>query len=527
MINEVSDAILGPLPLPRRPESRPITPWVVRLQDTDWSVGPGRTVDVSDQPAVAREIESKYDIAPDFVMPALTGPEQHVEVDTIQLSSTYYDTADHDLLRYRLTLRRRLGDADTGWQLKVPGPGERTELRWPASDAPPAALTTLLRPFARDKPIAATVRLDVTRTRHRVLDAAGELVAEIAQDDVRATGEASDARAPRWHEAEVELGPAGTRAVLAELGRTLSGAGAVPSTSRAKVVRALVGIGNEGVGTPRTSAGAVLVDYIAQQCDALVAGHFAIQRDADDSVHRTRVASRRLRSTLRTFEYCFDAEQARAFEDELRWYAAVLGAVRDTEVLRARLLAAIADLPDDLVVGPVKEHVDGQLTRELAEHRAALLETMTGDRYAELLAGATRWRDDPPFTAAAGRPAVTLNEAIDRVERTLGKRLRRAARPAGTDEQMHGARKAGKRVRYAAEAAAAGGDPRADNLAKHTAKLQSLLGEFQDSVVAAELLRRLATEAAGQGEDGFTYGVLVAEERQRADEARRQARRQH
>lgn len=483
-------------------------------------------MDVADtQPVVAREIESKYDVAPDFAMPALDDPDRQVGVDTVRLSTTYYDTGDHDLLRYRLALRRRLGDVDTGWQLKVPGAGERTELHWPPDgDAPPEPLTTLLRPFVRDKPVTAAVRLDVTRTRHRIHDPAGELLAEVAQDDVRATGLAAEARAPRWHEVEVELGPAGSRALLAELGAALGRAGAVASTSRAKVARALLGIGNEGVGTPRTSAGAVLVDYLAQQCDALVAGHFAILREADDAVHGTRVASRRLRSTLRTFEYCFDADQAQAFEDELRWYAGVLGPVRDTEVLRVRLLAAIADLPEDLVVGPVAEHVDQQLSREQDEHRAALLEVMAGDRYAELLAEATRWRDDPPFTAAAGRPAATLNAAIERVERTLGKRLRRAARPSGTDEQLHGARKAGKRVRYAAEAAASGGDTRASGLAKDTAKLQELLGEFQDSVVAAELLRRLATNAAEHGADGFTYGVLVAEERQRAEQARRRAR---
>jgi len=484
-------------------------------------------VDVADtQPAVAREIESKYDIAPDFAMPSLAGRDRQITVDTVQLSSTYYDTGDHDLMRYRLALRRRLGDVDTGWQLKVPGAGERTELHWPPDgETPPEALSALLHPFVRDKPVTAAVRLDVTRTRHRIHDPAGELLAEVAQDDVRATGLAAEARAPRWHEVEVELGPAGSRPLLAELGTALGRAGAVASSSRAKIARALLGIGNEGVGTPRTSAGAVLVDYIAQQCDALVAGHFAVLRDADDSVHRTRVGSRRLRSTLRTFEYCFDPDQARTFEDELRWYAGVLGAVRDTEVLLARLLAAITDLPDDLVVGPVAEHIDQQLTRELDEHRAALLEAMASDRYAELLAEATRWRDDPPFTAAAGRPAATLNAAIDRVERTLGKRLRRASQPSGTDEQMHGARKAGKRVRYAAEAAATSGDTRAGSLAKDTAKLQELLGEFQDSVVAVELLRRLATDAAGQGEDGFTYGVLVAEERQRAEQARRRARR--
>jgi CHAD domain-containing protein len=500
---------------------------VSKSKDTRTAFQAGTTEDVADErPTAAREIESKYDIAPDFVMPALADPGQPVDVDTVHLASTYYDTGDHDLLRYRLTLRRRVGEVDTGWQLKVPGAGERTELRWPATDAPPEALRTLLRPFVRDKPIAAAVRLDVTRTRHRICDPADELVTEVAQDDVRATGLAAEVRAGRWQEAEIELGPAGSRAVLAEIGAKLIAAGAVASTSRTKVARALLGVGNEGVGTPRTSAGAVLVDYISQQCDALVAGHFAILRDVEDSVHRTRVASRRLRSTLRTFEYCFDAEQAKRFEDELRWYAGVLGGVRDTEVLRARLLAEIANLPDDLVVGPVAEHVDRELSRELAEHRAVLLEVMAGDRYAELLAEAMRWRDDPPFTAAAGRPAATLREALDRVERTLGKRLRRASRPSGTDEQMHAARKAGKRVRYAAEATAVGGDAGADSLAKHIAKLQELLGEFQDSVVAAELLRRLAADAAGQGEDGFTYGVLVAEERQRAQQARSRARRQ-
>jgi hypothetical protein len=46
---------------------------------------------------------------------------------------------------------------------------------------------------------------------------------------------------------------------------------AVAPTGRSTVARALADIGNEGVGTPRTSAGAVLVDYIAPQCDALVA----------------------------------------------------------------------------------------------------------------------------------------------------------------------------------------------------------------------------------------------------------------
>ncbi len=481
---------------------------------------------VARQPVAAREIESKYDIAPDFVMPDLSRFADRIETDTVNLSSTYYDTADQDLRRYRMALRQRGGDADTGWHLKIPGHGWRTELRWPPRNDPPEDLADLLRPFTRDKPVTPAVRLDVTRIRTRLQTAGGELIAEVAQDEVRAAGLDAEVRTPRWHEAEIELGPAGSPEVLATIGRVLRRADAYPSTSRSKVARSLVGIGNEGVGTPRTSAGAVLVDYIAQQCDALVAGHFAIIRDEEDSVHQTRVASRRLRSTLRTFGQCFDDEQAVAFEDELKWYATVLGEVRDAEVLRERLATAVGELPRALVVGPVGDHIDKYLSDEQSARRTELLEAMTTKRYADLLAEATRWRDDPPFTAAAGRPAGTLHEAVEQIEKKLAKRLTHATRKSSTDEQMHRARKAGKRVRYAAEAATADGTPDADKIAKKIKRLQDILGEFQDSVVAAELLRRLATDASDRGEDSFTYGVLVAEERQNAEQMRRRARKQ-
>ncbi len=298
------------------------------------------------------------------------------------------------------------------------------------------------------------------------------------------------------------------------------------STSRSKLARALLGIGNEGVGTPHTSAGSMLMDYLDEQTDALVAGHFAILDDAAasdqamEAIHRTRVACRRMRSTLKTFQEWFDEEQAVAFEAELKWFAELLGEIRDREVLRERIAQAIAELPPELVIGHVAKDIDARLAGEQAARRADAIEAMAGERYAKLLEGAVRWREAPPFTAAAGRPARTLRVALERAERKLGARLANATQPKGTDEQLHGARKAGKQVRYAAEAAI-GEDSKPVAEAK---KLQDLLGDFQDSVVATEILRRLAVQARELGEDNFTYGVLVADERHRAAQARDAAR---
>jgi CHAD domain-containing protein len=52
--------------------------------------------------------------------------------------------------------------------------------------------------------------------------------------------------------------------------------------------------------------------------------------------------------------------------------------------------------------------------------------------------------------------------------------------------------------------------------------LQELLGEHQDSVISAEVLRRLgATAGTTAGENGFTFGVMHERELARAADARR------
>jgi CHAD domain-containing protein len=481
-----------------------------------------------------REIESKFDVAPDFALgePAdFTRSGAVVTSRTVNLESNYYDTAEQGLLRSGLTLRRRTGDADTGWHLKVPGAGFRTELHWPltSSDQPPDELLRLIWPFAGTADLLPSVTLRTRRTAHQVSAPDGRLVFELADDEVRAGSAGVPVATSRWREIEVELGPAGSTADLDRASRLLLERGAFPSRAASKLRRAL-GLPDE----PATdSAAAVLTRYLRAQCDAITAGHFAISdkpfeasssSQPHEAIHQTRVATRRLRATLRIFSPLFDAQDATRLQDELAWFAAELGEVRDREVLRNRLARAVDDLPAYLVVGPVGQQIDEVLLTELRQHADALLATMRDERYRTLVADLARWRERPPFTPEASGPPELLADYVGAAERKLAKRMKRAAGENTPDELLHDARKAGKRARYAAEAAAPALGKNASKLAKRASKLQTLLGEHQDAVVATELLRRIADQVADEGANAFTYGILVADQRRiaaaSADEAR-------
>ena len=76
------------------------------------------------------------------------------------------------------------------------------------------------------------------------------------------------------------------------------------------------------------------------------------------------------------------------------------------------------------------------------------------------------------------------------------------------DTQWHEARKASKRLRYAAEAAAPVLGKPAERLVGHVKHVQELLGDHQDAFVAGPVLREIAAAAHLDGENGFTYGLL-------------------
>ena len=77
---------------------------------------------MSTGPTTHLETEQKYDAEPGFAMPdfaalpgySVAGPERY------ELSATYFDTENLDLISHRITLRRRTGGTDDAWHLKLP-----------------------------------------------------------------------------------------------------------------------------------------------------------------------------------------------------------------------------------------------------------------------------------------------------------------------------------------------------------------------------------------------------------------------
>jgi CHAD domain-containing protein len=149
---------------------------------------------------------------------------------------------------------------------------------------------------------------------------------------------------------------------------------------------------------------------------------------------------------------------------------------------------------------------------------------MIAPRYLELLEKIDEWIALPPEAPKARAATKVIEKLVRGPVRKVRRRLHNA-NATGDFHLLHGARKAAKRARYAAEAAEpVVGRKAAAKTAKRYQRLQDLLGEHQDSLVSADLLRRLAAKAGTiPGENGFTFGILYEREQCNATAARQSA----
>jgi CHAD domain-containing protein len=285
-----------------------------------------------------------------------------------------------------------------------------------------------------------------------------------------------------------------------------------------------------GTKPPRSASAAEVVQaYLRLQVAALRSQEPRVRADELDAVHQMRVATRRLRAAFRSFGTVIPRPETEPVMAELRWLGTALGEARDNEVLSGHLQASLRPVPVELLIGPVSARVQGHYAPRRAAAHSALIEALGSPRYAALLASLDRLAQDPPPGPQAADPARdVLPAAVRRAYRQARWRMRKARHaPPGParDLALHRARKSARRARYAAEAARPAIGKRARRFARQMRKVQSVLGDHQDSVLARQAARNLGIAAHLAGENAFTYGLLQESERHRAD--RLQARARH
>ncbi|MBO0844975.1 MAG: CYTH and CHAD domain-containing protein [Nocardioides sp.] len=465
--------------------------------------------------AELREQEVTYLVAPDWAVPDLAPALDsgcRLEVCEHRLEATYLDTAEQTLRWLGVTLRHRQGGDDAGWHLKIPAGEARTELQHRSDDSrPPAVLLDRLRGVIEGDDLQPVATVVTHRVAHRILSPLGQLVVEVADDRVEGADVASS-ETTAWREVETELGPAGDEKALDRLGKLLTESGADRRGTTLKLDRVRGPL--DGGGDDSLSA------YLRAHCRAALLGEIGLRGTIDvDGIHDTRVAIRRIRSVLRLFAPLLE-DRAIAADDELRWFAGLFSDIRDADVMRAHLQRKVASLPPDRVFGPVRQEIEDAIAGDRDRGIDRWREAGAGARYRLVTALLATWLRSPPLRA---RPLSDdeLRRRGAKILRKARRKVRRRLASAGDDPvRVHAARKATKRLRYAADLLTPV-IPEAAVLAERAKELQTVLGDHQDLVVEAAFLRYLAARYGARPEhNGFTYGLLMASAEGEAAEIR-------
>jgi CHAD domain-containing protein len=478
------------------------------------------------------ESEVKLGAGPAFHLPDLSGVVDGIAVsppEAVRLETVYYDTPDLRLARWGVSLRHRAGE---GWTLKLPPKAvagqlqgqmlERDELTFQGgSKRPPEAAVAIVRAYVRKAELVPVARLSTVRRRVRLIDATGARVAEVVDDEVSVR----DGRrvAARFREIEVEVTPLenGAKGIADPLVLRLRGAGAGAPDPTPKHIRAL---GPRAMEPPEVAPQPVkpdspakdVIKYVFAESIATLLRQDPLVRTSGDpeAIHQARVATRKLRSHLRTFGPLLDPEWTEPLRSELGWLAMGLGAVRDREVLLERLRERAKSLPaSDMRSANSLLQI---LVVEIDTLRKKLLTELESERYVDLLERLVTAAHAPATLPEADEPAL---KALPPLAAGPWRRLRSAVRQLPdppTDPELHRIRILAKRARYAAEAVAPVVGGVAVAFARAAAKLQTILGEHQDSVTAQAWLR----SARISGRRAFVAGELIAMEHVAAEEAR-------
>ncbi|MBE2968014.1 CHAD domain-containing protein [Burkholderia cepacia] len=266
-----------------------------------------------------------------------------------------------------------------------------------------------------------------------------------------------------------------------------------------------------GVRTQRAALFALSGDITAQW---LGNEGGVLEYDDPEFVHQMRVALRRLRTLMRFFPRFADRQWRDTLGVDMHWLAALLGTVRDWDVFATESLPALiaADGGD----GEWNGTLDAARAQCVAA-RGELRQALHSARYARLTLGWLEWLGLLALPHAEDDAPSLRRHATKRVRRLFGHLYASPSLTSLDTAARHRVRIDAKRLRYALEffASLASRRTRTETV-KTLARVQSVLGEANDAIVA---LRHLEKLAAPPYQLGFVRGYGAALEQRAARDA--------
>jgi CHAD domain-containing protein len=334
-------------------------------------------------------------------------------------------------------------------------------------------------------------------------------LAEISLDETEISGgEGEEARLSRI---EVEISDGDAYDGVAGFVEGMRGSLGLRPTDRSKFGEGLSAAGLSPAVAPDLGptevegsmpAGEVAFAILRRHFAAMLAHEPGVRLGEDpEELHDMRVATRRLRAALKLYKEVLP-RRAERYERDLRFFAGALGEVRDLDVHLERLAAEASRN------GEALEEVSAALVQRRAETRRRMLEVLDSDRYERFVASFSG-------TLRRGRspaPAGSILEVAPDLVRRRYKKVRKDVEALSGDsppEDFHDLRKKGKRLRYALEPLSGIYGKPAGTMVELLKAVQDDLGDHQDLIVAAELMRELGVSGDMPPRVAFSLGAMA------------------
>lgn len=371
--------------------------------------------------------------------------------ETIEQTSTYFDTRDNSFFAEGFTLRiRKVGTARTQ-TVKATGPSAsifaRSEWETPVSgDSPVIDMTSPLINELGGQANEVWPKFEVVNERRiwTVTENGSNIEVALDRGSVRSID-----REASILELELELKDGKPKDLFA-LARKIEsivpiGFGVLSKAERGfrllEAERTVVKA--DPVELDREDSACQAFQTIAYSCfrQFLLNETILRGRKNEESLHQARVALRRLRSAITLFKPMLQDDEAKRLSAEFRWLAGVLGKARNLDVLLPK--AKAGELRDQL-----------SETRSVAYNNA--IEALDSSRARALMLDFNEWLYCGDYLSHAATRDVREHPATKFAGETLDnarKKLKKHGQDLSgvDDEHRHEVRKDAKKLRYAAE----------------------------------------------------------------------------